>query len=493
MSDLRDQISDQAAAPTSRITAANRPLRDRGHRFCDLLVLSSALLFTCARPPSTTAASSVQRPEIWVDAFSQPGGDGTKEKPLKALPLQLANVDVHLRAGLYAGPIALGDGTRLEGHGEVVLVGDVTAHRAALVNVTIQGGALRGGGLTLGKVTFSGQRTLALELDGPLAAREVRFHASVEGVAGIVAKDTRVELVDATFRGGFVRAIDVSGGQLALTRVTFEGAKTGVRALDGASSLSEIEATGGSATGLVFAGGSVVGKGIDIRGYEFGVQLSRGVASKWTGVTVRGSAEVCFSAVQQAKVELTTARFERCGRGGALSFLDARSTVRDVDVRDGSELGVFVRQGSASFTKLDVRGIRGGDALHVRDAIVHLEASSFSDVDGSGLYVSAAANVTGTGVQVERAAQAAVFVERGSSLTLEQLLVRGGRGAAVVVPDAARVSLGTLSVSGGNEAPVYAECDRGARVEIGRIESTIEQLPSRCVIRRAGSRRGNGE
>jgi hypothetical protein len=60
--------------------------------------------------------------------------------------------------------------------------------------------------------------------------------------------------------------------------------------------------------------------------------------------------------------------------------------------------------------------------------------------------------------------------------------VRGGSGPAVVVPDKARVKVKTLSVAGGNEMPVYAECTAGAEVTVDRLESTLKQLPSRCVI-----------
>ncbi|MGV3620016.1 MAG: hypothetical protein ACO1OB_04320 [Archangium sp.] len=409
---------------------------------------------------------------------------------MKALPLQLANVDVHVRAGLYSGLSAIDD-ARIEGHGEVVFTNDViSAHRAELQNVTIQGATLQGGELTLNKVTFSGQRRLALELDGPLKANGVKFIATIEGVTGIAAKDAKIELTDARFQGGFSRAIDLSGGQLSLRDTKFEGAKTGVRALDTATMLQNVEALGGSASGFVFAGGTVTAKHLEVHGYEFGVQLSRDVEATMEEVTIRGSTESCLSSLQ-SKLSLTDAHFERCSTG--LSLLNSTSTLSRIDVRDSTGFGVLLRQGTSTITKLEVHGVRKGDALHVRDAMVRLDESLFADVDGSGLFVSAVAKVTGGGVQVERASQSALFVERGSTLWLEHLLVRGGRGAAVVVPDAARVSLGTLSVSGGNEAPIYAECDQGARVEVGRIESTVEQLKSRCVIPRAGSTPGNGE
>ena len=63
------------------------------------------------------------------------------------------------------------------------------------------------------------------------------------------------------------------------------------------------------------------------------------------------------------------------------------------------------------------------------------------------------------------------------------MLVRGGSGPAVLLPDAATASFKSLSVSGGNEQPIYAECDAGAKVTVKRLESTVAPLDSRCVGR----------
>ncbi len=490
MSDLKTQTPDLSGSPSSRIGAANRPVRDRRRRVSDLVIACFALFAACARPPPvTTDAVSVHLPEIWVDAFSQPGGDGRRETPLKALPSPLPPAAFHLRSGIYEGPFELLPGASLEGHGEVVLTSDaattLTATGATLRNVTIQGGAtgLAARDVTLERVTFSGQRQLALRVDGTLTARGLHAQASLEGVDGLVGKAARVDVSNARFQGGFRRGVDVSGGELRLSGVHFEGAKTAVRALDTRSTIDGVDAAGGSAAALFVAGGSLHAKGVDVHGYEFGVQLAREVDAQLSDVSVRGSSQSCISA-EKTKLVLERARLTRCGPGGALALLDSVTTAAELMVRESRELGLFVRKGEATLSRLDVQGVEKGDALHVRDATVRLTDSMLSDCEGSGLFVSAAARVTGNGLQVERAAQSAVFVERGSSLELGALLVRGGAGPAVLVPDAATVKLGSLSVSGGREQPVYAECSLGARVEVKRLESTIEQLPSRCVTTR---------
>ena len=38
-------------------------------------------------------------------------------------------------------------------------------------------------------------------------------------------------------------------------------------------------------------------------------------------------------------------------------------------------------------------------------------------------------------------------------------------------------------VAGGSELPIYAECAEGAEVVLGRLESTVQQVPSRCVTK----------
>ena len=77
----------------------------------------------------------------------------------------------------------------------------------------------------------------------------------------------------------------------------------------------------------------------------------------------------------------------------------------------------------------------------------------------------------------------AFFIERNSTVELGTVLVRGGGGPAVLLPDAASATFESLSVSGGAEQPLYAECDAGAKVTVKRLESTVQPLDSRCVSR----------
>lgn len=486
MSDLSISNADHTTPPTSRINAANRPARDRRGAPRDLTWVVLFVAVSCARPPPPAPP---KLEELWVDQFAPPDGDGSKEAPLKSIPAPLPKRALHVRTGVYAGPVDLPEGSTFEGHGEVVITGEgdvatVTAASAFLRHVSIQGGAigLQARDVGLDGVRFTGQTKTAIVAEGVLRGRKLHFTSTVPGIDGVVTKNAKVSLVEAKFQGGFTRAIDVSGGELRLSGVNFEGAKTAVRALDANAALDTCDASGGSATAFFFAGGKLRVRGLDVQGYEFSLQLSRGVEAKVEDVSARGASQTCI-ALEESPVTLARARMSRCGVGGAVSSLNAKLIASDVAVREGRELGVLVRQGEASFIGLDVQGIADGDALHIRDANVSVRDSLFRDVGGSALFVSAAAKVHGSGLQVERAGKSAFFIERGSTVELGAVLVRGGGGPAVLLPDAASASFESLSVSGGTEQPVYAECDAGAKVTVKRLESTVAPLDSRCVSR----------
>jgi hypothetical protein len=170
--------------------------------------------------------------------------------------------------------------------------------------------------------------------------------------------------------------------------------------------------------------------------------------------------------------------------------LDSKTLLSRVDITSSRELAVFVRKGTLGLMGLKVSNVASsgdtllGDAIHARDGAVVRGgpgALSFSDLGGSGVFVSSWAEFNVPSLVVERARSSAIFVEYGGQATIGALLVRGGKGPAIVVPDRASVSVETLSVAGGTEMPVYAECAAGAKVILGHLESTVAQLPSQCV------------
>jgi hypothetical protein len=187
-----------------------------------------------------------------------------------------------------------------------------------------------------------------------------------------------------------------------------------------------------------------------------------------------------------ATVNLSSSTLAHCGPGGALSVLDSQTTVSNLEITDARELGILVTQGRAALRDVHISRVSGageslGDGLHVRGGAVVVESLSVSDVEGSAVFASAFADLKIQKLEVERARHSALFVERRATVTVGALLVRGS-GSAVVVPDAASVDVDSLWVAGGNEMPIYAECGAGAKVTLGRLESTVQQLPSHCVL-----------
>ncbi len=452
----------------------------------------------CARPvvPAPTAVE-VHRPELWVDAFSAPGGDGSRERPLRVVPSPIPDgVHLHLRSGLYAGPFSLGNGTQLEGHGEVVLTGGagevvLSASDATLVGLSLQGGdvgLLAGKNVKATRVRLSGQRRLAARVVGDLSLEGVTAVASVEGIDGLqVDRGGALSVKGGVFSGGFRRAVTTEGGRLSLTQLEGEGVKSLVHAIDAELQLTTASAIAGVGPALFIAGGHAQLTKLSVRGHEFGLQLAREADVTVDGLVVSGTAQACVSEVN-AKLTLRRAELSACGLSGAVMLLGGATKLSQLTVGNTREVGVLLRQGALSledstFSFISASGDALGDAVHVRDAVARLDRVRVTDVDGSALFASALAEVTGGSLEVERSHQAALFVERGSQVTLESLLVRGGFGPSVIVPDAAKVTLGTLSVAGGNDLPVYAECQAGARVALGRLESTVQQLTSACITR----------
>jgi hypothetical protein len=223
---------------------------------------------------------------------------------------------------------------------------------------------------------------------------------------------------------------------------------------------------------------------LTVRGQEYGLQLAAGAKATVSGLVVEQTAQACVSS-QRAELTLTKSELKACGLSGAVVLFESTATVEDTTISSTQEVGILIRQGQATLKGLRLSQISApseslGDALHVRQATVKLDDVRVSDVTGSALFVSAFAQVEVGRLEVERARQAALFVERHSKVAVDALLVRGG-GGAVVVPDEASLTMRTLSVAGGTELPIYAECQQGASVQVGRVESTTQQLPSRCI------------
>ncbi|MFT3706316.1 MAG: right-handed parallel beta-helix repeat-containing protein [Archangium sp.] len=459
----------------------------------------AAVVCGCATPQKviTEPVADAPRPAVWVDSFAAPGGDGSSERPWKNVPSSLPpRAVLHLRSGVYTGPFVF-EAVRVEGHGEVVLTAEagqttVTATRTELTSLSIQGGevglAVPAGAAVKGTTLhFSGQRKLAsrVEAGGTLSLEKSELIASVEGVDGVsisghlVARELKLE-------GGFRRGVWCERGSFEVRGLSARGVKAPVHASDCAGSLGSLDVEAGAGAAVFSAGSTLEVKGLVVRGSEFGLQLTRHSKVRAAGLDVARTQVDCVSALQ-SELTLSDSQLTACGNGGAVLLQDSTAWLSGLDVHDTPDLGVLARQSTldvkdSKFTRITSgNGQALGDAIHARQSKTVLVGVRVSDVEGSGLFATAFAEVEVKSLEVERARQSAVFVERRSVVKVDSLLVRGGGGGAILVPDQARVSVRSLSVAGGTELPIYAECNEGAEVEVGRIESTVQQLKSRCI------------
>jgi hypothetical protein len=206
--------------------------------------------------------------------------------------------------------------------------------------------------------------------------------------------------------------------------------------------------------------------------------------------------QVSARSPRQAGIALrrTTARVrgltvERAGEEGGVLLDEAATSLEAVTVRGASAWGVLVRLGSAQLDRVVVESIRAeagdgpgvlGDGVVVRDAQVHGGAVQVEDVEGSGLAISALAEVRLEALTVRRCGGPGVLVERGARLELGRLEVRGAWGPALVASEGGQASVGVLSAAGA-QGPVWADCATGAQVTVLETEGAAAEAPSRCI------------
>lgn len=496
MSDLKDRGPDQQGRANHRSAAANRLRRDRSSQRSDRrgVVCVLLLLTACVRPSvplEGPGAPQRTRTTLWIDGAAS-DGDGSREHPKKTLPAELRGaIDVHVRSGLYAGPFHFSSGVRVEGHGEVVLTGEakdtvVTCDDATLVHLSVQGGAIGVGGTaaTLQQVRLSGQRRVGIQVTGAATLAAVKVVGRIPDVDGVVAGSLRAEGL--TLEGGLRRGVSVERGELTVRDLKSEGVRQPVHAVDSKVVVRGAQLGGGVGPALFLAGGLAELSEVHVDAHDYGLLCSRGAQVTAKALEVRGTGTACVSA-QDAAVTLTDSRLERCGRSAGVEASQAVLRLERVQLSQLTDVGVLARGGTVALSAVKVDSVRGdaalGDGVHLRGVQATIAGLEVADVRGNGLTVSSGSVVQVDQLFVSRARLAGVFVELGSKVSLVGLLVRGGSGTAVLVPDAAEVHAQAIAVAGGADAPIYAECDQGAQVFVGRLESTIPQPPSRCVQR----------
>jgi len=464
-------------------------------------LLAALVVWGCVREAPIPIAGRVTRASVWVDAYAPEGGDGTKERPLKRLPVEVpAPADFHLATGLYEGPFHFADDVRLEGHGQAVL------HAAApavvvdgagveLVRVSVQGGGVGlrvSGDATLDAVHVSGHQKVGVELlpGARVRAAALEVVGSIPESVGVKATGATLTLEGAHFLGDLRHGVRLEGATATLSGLRSEGGQTLVHAKDSTLTLLDTRALGGVGPAVLVSGGSARIEGLTVEWHSVALNVTAGAEVHAKALRSRRAHEtgVVFLA---SKGTLQDVEVVRPGNGGGLQLLDSDVTVEDLHVEDAPAMGVFVRKGRARLKRLILEGVTSeansdgtrslGDALMLRDAEVDVEDAWVRDVEGSALYASAYAKVTVGTLSCERSGGGAAVVERGARLTAKTLSSKGALGPAVSVLEDGSLDVERLVVSGGAEVPIYAACAERAAARVGALDTSLTQPALPCV------------
>ena len=507
MSDQRNGDCDQDRAESPSKSMRVRPDSDRKLPAADRSVWALSIAVwvagcapvavSVAEAPAVSVSGALER---WVDASTPEGGDGSSPRPFKRLGDALApGALVHLRSGLYAGPWVLPAGVRLIGHGEVVLFGEgettvVTAPAgASLEALSVQGGfvGMRAiGPVTLKRVHFSGHRRVAIEAQGALTLEDSLLDGSIPDTRGVeLKKGSTAKLKKVRFVGAFGRAVDADGAQLDAEDLQSEGPAQALHLENSQSEVRKLTVAGGSGPGVFVAEGALTLSDASVNGHEFGLQ-ARKAALTLVRFTSR-RVQLAGIATVQCTGSFSEILTEHSGSYGGLQLLLSTLKVKGVKVKQASAMGIFVRQGEVKLEDVTVEQIRGegpvlgesdGDGLHLRDADVEASNVTVRDAQGSGVFASAGARVALKGFTCERCRVGALVAELASVVSVKGMISRGTEGPAVAVLDRAALSLEDADITA-QQAPIWAECDQGARVTVKRLKSNLPLPLSGCIAR----------
>ncbi|MEW6430628.1 MAG: hypothetical protein AB1730_03890 [Myxococcota bacterium] len=446
-------------------------------------------------------ATAPERPQLWVDASSRPGGDGSRERPLKQIPAALPErVDLHLVSGLYEGPFALPVGARVEGHGEVVLHAAapavvVTGEGLALLRLSVQGGAVGlelTGQTWLEAVHVSGHREVGVDVrpGARLDAQRLEVVGTIAGALGVRATNATLHVSGASFTGDLKHGFWLNGGTAVIADARSLGGNTLLNARQADLTVQRARAIGGRGPAVFLSGGAARVEDVQVDGHEVGLQTRPGVrldVRRFSASRPSSAGLVLMGATGTLREVSVTA----AGPGGGVQLLGADVELTDLNVRDAGAMGVFVRKGAVRLRQLTVSGVRAevnvdgsrvlGDALMLRDAVVDVDDVSVEDVEGAAVYAAAFARVTVGRLEAWRTGGGLLLAERGAAVTAKQLVLHGTLGPAVIVPDGARVDVGRLSIGGQAELPIAADCRAGAAVSVSVLETTLEQPTADCI------------
>ena len=437
-------------------------------------------------------------PERFLDASAPPGGDGSRERPFRALADAPAHGRLRLASGVYAGGVLLED-VELVGDGAVVLTasppGPCVRARGTvrLEGVQLQGGAaglmVEAGRTTLEAVQLSGQRAAAIEVAGGAAVVLARstLQASVSGLPGLrVAPGGQAELREVRIQGPFQRAVEAARpAALRLSGVQVQDAVTGLWLSGGTAVVERLEVRGGRGPGLYVAGGSLQLRDVQVTGHEYGLLTGEGARVDGRGVRSTG-AERTGLALVKSKAVLEDVHVDSAGQLAGVQLVSSEVRLRGLEVQGGRSSGLVTRDAQLTLEGASFSGPRAadpleGDAIQIRGGRASLSGLRVQDCSGIGILAAEAAVVGLTRSTIGGAGVAGLSVETEARLVATDVVVERTAGPAVLVTDRGVAQLRGLTTWTNRDGPLWAECSQGVEVEIDGWTGDVRPAAAPCV------------
>lgn len=470
-----------------------------------LPLIAALLLCACPTPPRLAPQAPA---EVWVDGTRGVPGNGSRGRPYRTLEEALAGeqarpLRVHLAVGLHQGPFTLPEGVELEGAGEATVVHaegrEATVVRlpagGTLRRLVLQGGGwgLEGtGAVRLEQVHFSGQRQgSARQSSGRLVVEGGHFEAGVSETVGLALEGSvGVELRDTTFGGPYRRAVQVRGeAEVALEGVRFSGPVTAVHQVGGQVRAEQVQVEGGRGPALFSAQGSLRLEQVSVQGHEYGLQV-REAALQVRGFTSVRAARAGLGLVG-ARGRLEEVVVRHSGDFGGVQLVGSELELHGLRVEDTAASAVSALQGTLRLERASlvrVGGGEGGHGLELRQVRAKARGVVVQGASGVGVLGAQDAQVVLEDVVLQGCQQGGVVVDRLGHITAVGLEVSGSGGPVLLALGQGRLSVESLRLRGPAQELLLAQCEAGARVQLGKVESEQQPVPIvapdlPCVVR----------
>ena len=456
-------------------------------------------------PPPATARGTLPAapdaglfPQVFVDASAPPGGDGSRERPFRALPEGPVRGRFSLAAGVYPGGLVL-ENVEIVGGPAVVLAATPPAAcvRARglvrLEQVQIQGGAagvvVEGGRTQLIGVSISGQRGPAVEVGSgaELVLSASTVQASVSAVPGVrVLSGGKAELDRVRFQGPFERAVEArSPAALRLSGLQVADAVTGLWLSGGTAVVEGMEVRGGRGPGVYVAAATVQLRDVRVGGHEYGLLTGEGARIDGRGIRTSGATRAGLGLVK-SKGTLEDVHVDSAGSLGGVQLISSEVRLRGLEVQGGRSSGLVTRDAQLTLEGATFRGPSGvdpsdGDAVQIRGGTATLGGVRVQDCSGAGVVAAEAATVSLTRTTVSGAGVAGVVVETEARLTGSEVSVERTAGPAVLVTERGTAQLRGMTTRGNRDGALWAECSQGVNVEIEGWMGDVTPQPAPCV------------